>query len=281
MDEEYRKDLVRPNSNNGKDIRTWLYRNAFLQDKQSLEHQYHNDKISRLIRNLHANGLSENTDAEENSKRFVNGVLYSDNPKSAWFEYQKKAFDGDYEKDNTSIFKFVGKKDVDMAKALSILLERSDWRGKRVGAWKKFVHFRYENDNEIDAKYITPEYISFCYYVNIEARDVFLMQIRYFNSMKVVGNLKKEPLYTEFLKKYLLRAYMLGYMARIEEFQLEYLHDNDESVGYTIEYLENIAGRVDAESKDLVIGDRAGNDLCAVRNFIQKNIEILKFNKEA
>ena len=83
--------------------------NQELQDISDIEH---NQKISRLIFNLHQNGRSEYTDAEAVAVTFIKDVLSQEKNqwKNAWISFQEKLFQSEFFKDNTTVFRIASDK---------------------------------------------------------------------------------------------------------------------------------------------------------------------------
>ncbi len=279
MDEDYlREQEIKKIQNINVSLQK-RYDRLYTLKKRELDRAYHNDKISRLIRNLYANGLSENTDEEENARVFIDSVLYAQAQKKAWIEYGNIAHYSNYEKDNTTIFKLMGDSDVELAKALSIYLERHRKSYDIEDVWMRFLAFRYETFCTNEDAGITPEYVSFCYYVYIEKRKVFISQIKRFCKMRIVGNLKREKLYKVFLEKYLQRAYMYGYINWFDGERVQFMDEEDTS--FMVDYLGELAEQSEKMADETVMKNDAEEDMKAVAAFIRKNIEILQFDKNA
>lgn len=126
MDEEYKQELQQKNAVGMEKKKKIVYESIFHETEKNLEHYEYNEKISRLIRNLHANGLSEYTDNEAVAKEFIDSVLYAENMPGAWKQFLEKCYKGELDRDNLFHFTMLGEYDVDLAKALSIFLDRGD-----------------------------------------------------------------------------------------------------------------------------------------------------------
>ena len=280
MDEDYKQRQSFNNGNIG-ELEKARYEEIYQKSEISLIQHNKNEKVSRIIRNLHANGLSEYTDEEAVAKKFIETVICSDDIMKAWDKFLGMSWKGDIAKDNSYIFRIMGKRDVDLAKALFIYLQREDQKDKGEDIWGHFLDFRYNDGREYFGKDIDPEYISFCYYIDIDSKDIFLKQVRYFNEMKVVGNLKREKIYREFLKKYFGKGYMLGYFSKPSDFHLDYLVDNTSNVDYVIDFLKSEIDHINKEIESAIFFDNAVEDYNAVAEFLKKNIMILKTDKSS
>ncbi|SFR86431.1 hypothetical protein [[Clostridium] aminophilum] len=278
MDEEYKQELQQKNAVGMEKKKKIVYESIFHETEKSLEHHDYNEKISRLIRNLHANGLSEYTDNEAVAKEFIDSVLYAENMPGAWKQFLEKCYKGELDRDNLFHFTMLGEYDVDLAKALSIFLDRGDQKARREDVWKRFLTFRYKVTGDRFGNKITPEYISFCYYIDIPTRDVYLQQIREFNKMEIVGNLKGELIYREFLKKYFDYGFKLGFWDSPSDNRLDYNVEEPSNIDSVIDFLQFGVEKIQRQCASGIFMGGALKDYRDVGKFIEKNLEILKLD---
>lgn len=260
------------------------YDHVYHQPLLNMQFEYKNDKISRLIRNLHSNGLSENTNNEENAKMFIDNVLYATNPKEGWMEYFSRTMHTDYDRDNSTIFRMLGDYDVDMAKALVMYLDNTDEESeeRKEDIWLRFIDFRNE-DNKFasDVNLITPEYLAFCNYIDTKYRKVFIKEIKCFNRMKVTGNLKDDVIYKDFLGKYFGSIRRHGYVNSIYAERIEYTDGFNNSHKSLVNYLGKFSREIDEKILTGIFVETALDELKELKRFAEKNIEILESEIEA
>ena len=99
------------------------------QDKELIKNIEYNKKISRLIKNLYANGRSEFTNAEAVAKVFISDVLGGDQKsgRERWRDFLIKARQGDIIKDNRTVFRWGENDWVSLFRALNIYVDRDSF----------------------------------------------------------------------------------------------------------------------------------------------------------
>ena len=256
------------------------YERIFQENIRELERRHHNEKINSIIRHLHSSGKSGLTDNEFIAEKFINEVLLSSgNALDAWQTFINDVFERASDRDNTSIFRLIGEKDVELAKAFSVLLRRKKWEDKAEDIWKELIDFRpiilreYNNTSMV----INMAFISFCYYVDISKRSIYKKMIELFNRMRIVSSPKKERFYYDFLKKYLTYSHIHGYIEKYDDFRIEYNSDSPEaSKDFVIEYLNDLTNKVNNLCDSGLLKDNALEDEKMVRTFLMNNVKILK-----
>lgn len=282
MDEEHRRDLLIETADNPKERFNRQYEKIFQTRQNELRHFYHNEKVSRLIRYLHANGLSEKTNDEAVAEKFINEVLYSDDMKSSWEVFMEESFKGGFDKDNIFTFKLIGEYDVELAKSLLIYIDgRHMEDASKIDIWDRFLEFRYYFCKDYFTDKITPEYLSFCYYLDVGSKKVYLRQLLAFNEMKIVGNLKSEVTYKEFIKKYYDNGFKLGYIEEPSDFHFNFSLENEVERNGIIDYLRSRAEKIEKDCESGLFLDKAKDDYLLIVKFLRKNIEILSLREDA
>ena len=249
-----------------------------------LRAEFNNDKIDRLINNLHAKGLSENTNYEENAKIFIDDVLYADDLNEALGKFLSYTYQSNYDRDNNTIFKYGIDTDLELAKALELHMYYTDEISdeKKEDIWIKFLNFR-NNEYKLqvnNSNAISVEYISFCKHIDISYRQVFIRQIQCFNEMEIVGNLGKEKIYIEFLKMYFQRMIWHGYIDYEHWDRIEWIEAYSDSIDYIKKYLKEFSEEVDKMIANDLLGKTAVDELSDIKRFAEKNIEILECEKQ-
>lgn len=241
-----------------------------------------NEKVSRLIVNLYANGRSELTDAEKNAEDFIREVLMKEpeQQEEAWRTFGERTFQEEYEKeDNGTIFRWGGNHWIELAQALCLFMKRKPQGKAEAGIWLKFNDFccrkgRLENQ-------ITPEYIRWCNYIKLDKKEVFLDVIRRFCGMEVVGNLNTDKEYIKFLRNSFRYGYFHGYFSDYEDWKLELPEWNPEMTEYVKEILQGKAKKTEQEAVSGIYGELASEELKLVGNFLKKNIQVIEAAPEA
>lgn len=261
--------------------------------EKRLEHRYtmetwqaeqlnRNEKVSRLIVNLYANGRSELTDAEKNAEDFIREVLMKEpeQQEEAWRTFGERTFQEEYEKeDNGTIFRWGGNHWIELAQALCLFMKRKPQGKAEAGIWLKFNDFccrkgRLENQ-------ITPEYIRWCNYIKLDKKEVFLDVIRRFCGMEVVGNLNTDKEYIKFLRNSFRYGYFHGYFSDYEDWKLELPEWNPEMAEYVKEILQGKAKKTEQEAVSGIYGELASEELKLVGDFLKKNIQVIEAAPEA
>ena len=280
----YERQLREKEINNEQNIKfskSKRYEEIYNEPSLRRQFEFKNDKISRLVKNLHSNGLSENTNDEENAKLFIKGVLNADNRKEAWENYYSKTYYGRYERDNSTIFKTGVSNDLELAKALSIYLDNTDELSddEKADIWIKLIEFRSSAEKTfvIDNHSITTEYISFCNYIDTKSRKVFVEEIRFFNQMQVIGNLKIEKSYRAFLSKYFRGIRWHGYMESFYVNRIEFEDGYEEPISNILTYLKKLPEEIEEKMKSEILGKTAIEELAELKKFAEKNVEILEY----
>lgn len=261
------------------------YDHTYHEQQLTMQYEYNNDKISRLIRNLHSNGLSENTNKEENAKLFIEDVLYADNPKESWMDYYSRTMHVSYDRDNSTIFKMLGDNDVEMVKALAIYLDNTDEEPeeRKEEIWIKLIDFRNDEDNRFvqNTNLINPEYIAFCNYIDTKFRKVFIKELQCFNRMRIAGNMKDDVIYRDFLKKYFGSIRRLGYADSLYVERIEFTEGFDNSPQSLVNWLRRFAEKTEEKMNSGIFGEVAMDEMAELKRFAEKNIEILESEKTA
>ena len=254
----------------------------YTMDTRRAEQLNRNEKISHLIANLYANGRSEFTDEEQNAETFIRDVLMEKTEKreQAWENFLEKAYLGEYEKeDNSTIFTLGGNQWIELTKAVYLFMQRKLQKKGEAEIWLKLIDFYY-----CHSKYgnqITPEYIRWCNYVNLDRKEVFLDVIQRFGGMKIVGNLNTDKEYIKFLKNSFRYGYLHGYFSDYEDWKLELPGWNQEMADFVKGVLKRKAEKMEVEVSSGVFGELAGKELEDVRAFLRKNIQVIEAVPEA
>lgn len=241
-----------------------------------------NEKVSRLIVNLYANGRSELTDAEKNAEDFIREVLMKEPEQQdeAWRAFGERTFQEEYEKeDNGTIFRLGGNQWIELAQTLCLFMKRKPQGKAEVGIWLKFIDFCYRKGRAWNQ--ITPEYIRWCNYIKLDKKEVFLDIIRRFCEMEVVGNLNTDKEYMKFLRNSFRYGYFHGYFSDYEDWKLELPEWNQEMTEYVKEILQEEAEKVEQEAASGIYGELASEELKIVSAFLKKNIQVIEATSEA
>lgn len=275
FDEEIQKEQEIENSKGGSKGAKRLEHSQEM-GRERMEQVDWNEKVSRLIFNLHTNGKSELTDNEKNAEDFIREVLGAEKNRrqEAWHQFTQKAFHDRYDKDdNGSIFVWGGDWLVELAQAVYLFLQKRPDNRAKEAVWLEFIEFCYEQ--KAGEHGISPEYICWCNYIRADKKLVFLEVIRRFCAMEVVGNLNREKSYLKFLRNYYMYGCVLGYFRDYDIWQLDFPEWNEEMVSYVKDFLERHKKQIEEEVRDKVFGDTATGELQIVCEFLKKNIEIL------
>lgn len=255
------------------------YDRNYQETEQEKNNRYRNEKVSTLIRNLHANGLSEYTNEEAFAKDYIETVLYADNMKMAAKEFFHRAYYEDFAKRTGTVFKIGINYLVPLAKAVEVYTEKYIPVEKKKIVWELFLKYIYEVDEE-KFRELSLDYISFCYHIELEEKSVYLRQIREFSRMKICGNLIGEKIYISFLEKYVYAGRRLGYYNFDYDNIFEYLNDQEERKAIGIRLitgtLEDVIQKI-IETKEMRgVSSTEKMEIEAVEAFLRKNSEILK-----
>lgn len=240
-----------------------------------------NEKVSRLIVNLYANGRSELTDAEKNAGDFIQQVLMKEpeQQEEAWKGFEQKTYQDEYEKeDNGTIFRWGGNRWIELAQALYLFMQRNTLKKDEGKIWLKFVDFCYRQRRF--GNRITPEYIRWCNYIDLNKKEVFLDIIRRFCDMEIVGNLNTDKEYIKFLRNCFRYGYFHGYFSDYNDWKLELPEWNQEMIEYVKGILQEKAEKVEQEAASGIYGELASEELNIVCNFIKKNMKLLEAASE-
>lgn len=163
-----------------------------------------NDKINRVIRNLHAHGLSEFTDYENAVMEMKRTVLKApvDEQEEKYNVFFKKLYHHDFPRDNGTIFRLGIPGELELFRAFNIYEENSE-------IWIKLIDF-YLRHKEIKA--IDSDLIDILLLCQMRSKDVYLHVLQVFNSLEIIGNLNKIESYKDFLVKYLQNLSRLGFV---------------------------------------------------------------------
>lgn len=262
MDEAYR-DKKKVDEGEGKRIDR-VYEYHYMRSVEALKHAEENDKVSALIRNLHANGKQKDTQAEQRAKVFVAEVLDQENQAAGWKRFEQS---------EEGVFLMGIDEYVELAKSLRLLLESEEWQNRAQDIWYRFAVFY----NKRQKHQITPEYIAMCNYIDARSCNVFLEIIKNFNEMEIIGRMPEEKMYLNFLKKYSQYAWYIGFLERYEEWKL----DVNGKRNPVLDYLRDIIWQLQ-QSMTLVSGcGHIRANLEDVLCFFMKNQELVKTEQTA
>ena len=163
-----------------------------------------NDKINRVIRNLHAHGLSEFTDYENAVKEMKGIVLNAPlvEQEEKYGVFSEKLYHHNFARDNGTIFRWGVLRELDLFMAFGIYEDSPD-------VWVKLIDF-YFGYKEI--KSINSDLIEVLLLCQMRSKDVYLHVLQVFNSLEIIGNLNKIESYKDFLVKYLQNLSRLGFV---------------------------------------------------------------------
>lgn len=171
---------------------------------KNVEEEEKNEKISRVIRNLYAQGLSEFTNYENAVKEMKKMVLSAplNMQNDQYVVLSDRMFHRAFDRDNGTIFRIGIPKELEIFRAFNLCENDSS-------IWIKLIDFYFRNKNIKD---ITSDLIDILLLCRIEERDVYLYILKKFNALRVVGNLLDIESYKDFLMKYLEAFSGLSYV---------------------------------------------------------------------
>ncbi len=253
------------------------------QDKELIKNIEYNKKISRLIKNLYANGRSEFTNAEAVAKVFISDVLGGDQKsgRERWRDFLIKARQGDIIKDNRTVFRWGENDWVSLFRALNIYVDRDSFvqsdKEEIIGQALDF-YFACGDNGELDF-----DKIVIFNYCSIESNKIFIKILDRFRNLKITGNMNGEKAYRDFLKEYSRHAMKKGYLRRYDYFKLEMPIGgySGRYFGILREYLEECVRQVEDILKEGLYPALGKQELELVKDFYERNIEIAESSAEA
>ena len=228
-----------------------------------------NDKINRVIRNLHAHGLSEFTDYENAVMEMRRTVLEApvDEREVKYREFSDKMIHHNFARDNGTIFRWGVPRELDLFVAFDIYEDGPD-------VWVKLIDF-YLGHKEI--KSINSDLIEVLLLCQIRSRDVYLHILQVYNSLEIIGNLNKIESYKDFLVKYLHNLSRLGFVdTRVVCWLDDSLIAKNEQITFVFDSLKE-------DLRNLQNGmpiEKVKEDVEIMIKFLEKNQEIINHPKE-
>lgn len=236
---------------------------------KNVKEEEKNDKINRVIRNLHAHGLSEFTDYENAVKLMKKNVLDAplNEQEKKYRELSEKMYHQDFVRDNGSIFRIGIPGELELFRAFNIYEDNSD-------AWIKLIDF-YLRRKKITS--VTPDLIEVLLLCRIRSRKVYLYILSVFNNLEIIGNLNKIESYKDFLVKYLNALSRLGFV----DTHILYWLDNspitkDKRLAFVFGTLKKDLKKL----RDAMSIDKMKADVEMMIEFVEKNREIINHPKE-
>lgn len=231
---------------------------------KNVKEEEKNDKINRVIRNLHAHGLSECTDYENAVKEMKRIVLDAplDRQEEKYSEFSKKLYHHDFSRDNGTIFRIGIPGEFELFRAFNIYEEDSE-------IWVKLIDF-YLRHKEIKA--INSDLIDVLLLCRIRSRKVYLHILRIFNTLEIVGNLNKVDSYKDFLLKYL---HALSHLGFVDTHVLFWLEDSPVAKNEQITLVFDELKEELKKLRDGISIDKMKKDVGVMMKFLEKNWEII------
>lgn len=254
------------------------------QSNELIKNIEHNKKVSRLIRNLYANGRSEVTDAEAAAEVFVSDVLGGDQEegKRSWKDFLNRVRRGDIMKDNRTVFRWGVNDWVSLFRALSIYVDRDEFDlSRKEQIIEKALDFYFVHGDHADE--LDFDKIVIFNYCSIDSNKIFIKILTRFRELKVTGNMNREKAYRDFLKNYSSHALEWGYLQWYDRFRLE-MPFGGYSEKYSrdlTEYLKECCRQVEGIMKEGLYPEQGRRELELVRDFYKKNIEAAEASVEA
>lgn len=253
------------------------------QDKELIKNIEYNKKISRLIKNLYANGQSEFTNAEAIAQVFISDVLEEDQRprEKRWQEFLVRARQGNLIKDNRTVFRWGENDWVSLFRALNIYVDRDTF----VPSDKEEIieraldfYFAFSDNDELDF-----DKIVIFNYCSIDSNKIFIKVLERFRNLKITGNMNGEKAYRDFLREYSRHAMKKGYLQRYDFFKLELPIGgySERYSGVLREYLEECVRQVEGTLKEGLYPARGKQELELVKDFYERNIEVVDSLAEA
>lgn len=253
------------------------------QDKELIKNIEYNKKISRLIKNLYANGRSEFTNAEAIAQVFISDVLEEDQRprEKRWRDFLVRACQGDLFKDNRTVFRWGENDWVSLFRALNIYVDRDTFaQSAKEDIIERALdfYFAFSDNNELDF-----DKIVIFNYCSIDSNKIFIKVLDLFRNLKITGNMNGEKAYRDFLKEYSRHAMKNGYLRRYDYFKLEMPIGSysERYSGVLREYLEECVRLVDGTLKEGLYPAQGEQELELVKDFYEKNIEVVESSAEA
>lgn len=242
-----------------------------LDHTQHLQNQEKRERINRIIWNLLMNGESEYSDKQLFMKRFVKEVLEAKNEDEQmmiWKRLQDQAYYGTIYKNNYGISYF----GVDIFVSLAEGLFICNYKDK----WPRFFQFYESTHKEI---VVDLDFIKMLSFVDGWHNGTALVSaMDFFNKGKLIGNLKQEKEYHEFLYEYLDCLGRWGFIHSLALLEFENWRVID---GFTLQdeqlvnILKAVSDDVDKELKKKN-NKRLTQELRGIQKFIQRNLELME-----
>ena len=253
------------------------------QDKELIKNIEYNKKISRLIKNLYANGRSEFTNAEAIAQVFISDVLEEDQRprEKRWRDFLVRACQGDLFKDNRTVFRWGENDWVSLFRALNIYVDRDTFaQSAKEDIIERALdfYFAFSDNDELDF-----DKIVIFNYCSIDSNKIFIKVLERFRNLKITGNMNGEKAYRDFLREYSQHAMKKGYLQRYDFFKLEMPIGgySQRYSGVLREYLEECVRLVDGTLKEGLYPAQGKQELELVKDFYEKNIEVVESSAEA
>lgn len=229
-----------------------------------------NDKIDRVIKNLYAAGKSEYTNYEKFVRAMDDEVLSETSRlrESRYGKLLEKMFNGKIERDNHTIFRIAIPSMLETFYAYEIYENDPD-------NWIKLIDFYFKRENITE---ITPGLIRILCRCNLSYKEVYLHIIKIFNNLQVIGHLKDEMRYLEFLDKYLSAIASLRYIS-VSEVNWIDAAPNEWNIIKEKALLKLRKKLVDFASNSPLVDVK--NEVSLMVDFIDKNIEIIDSPQKA
>ena len=240
-----------------------------------LKDNNYNDKINRVFWHLLCKGKSEYTDMEQMVKVLKRDVLSLPDDKivDGFNNFTNKMYNEEYKNETGNIVAFyIGIPEFyTLFQAMSIATNKES-------DWIKFLNF-YFSYKKIDS--ITLDLIRCLEYCNIITKNIYLLIINKFNKLDILQNFNNYESYWRFLRKYLEKLSILGYVnthnvRSIINFKDKYTYKNIEELKIVlfnplIKELEKLKNEMPIEKPKYEI------DMYI--KFIKKNIDIISKNE--
>lgn len=248
----------------------------------NLNNKNENEKINRIIWNLLCGSYGILTDYEAFVKEFTKYVLQEENSKLQRKKYRRLSekyrdgqdFNGE-DRENETIFKMGAAEMVTAFQALKVI-------GINNELWKKAIDF-YIDNLKMDNKPI--DLIQSLIFCEISDRDVFLYVLKKYNSLNIDGNMNDVKEFWEFLRTYLNALIWLGFIDRNQAWILSELNRRVDTKDHVLEYVfrplkETINGEIAFVEKNLNAFDKGKKDLIVIKDFLEKNEQIMCADKK-
>lgn len=272
------KKLERENENRRNNLYETNSENELNQELQDISDIEHNQKISRLIFNLHQNGRSEYTDAEAVAATFIKDVLSQEKNqwKNAWISFQEKLFQSEFFKDNTTVFRIVSDKYCMLFRALWIYFSKHRKKYDKDIIFDRALEFYKVFDK---GKVLSLEKIAILSTCEFDKRKYFLKTIDWFNGLEISGHFNDDIVYINFLTNYTERAFKHGYLKRYDFGYLHMLPRNkkEKREKFVKNFLKDCIGNIIHSE----VTDQIAQEIESVTTFYEKNLSIIQETKPA